>query len=458
MGESSAPNRIEIELTSNSGGTPWERPPSTVEGDPDRGSTAWRSEAVVSHSVGREPTRIWGPVIVAIVALALGWVLGRSGASGDASPTPAVASSSTSVAPPRSVAEPIAPVDPVVADPAGGVDVNPPVAGTEPPPDTTPEVTVEQVTVAESLVGMQVELVALGGGRRLLTLDLRTGLLETRVTASQPFGPATLFVDTDVVLLPSWDEDLASTLIPTRGAPVEVELGLAYQLRTASELGVIWRSDPELFDDKAGMVEQIGLDGSSLGVSVELPSAPLTADPAGGLVVAVPGAVFQVTPDGATPITTGRLVAIGRDLAIGYECDGPSSCDYVIIDRATGERSVLVPDPALGAEALLETTWTATSGSAFSADGRAVVVESVDPDRGGRRVTVVIDLETGIATEVAASPGPLPLAWAPDRRVLLYVLGGQLAAFDVENAVSNPVAGGLAGVEAFALRPIAATS
>ena len=458
MGESSAPNRIEIELTSNGGGTPWERPPSTADGDPDRGSTAWRSEAMVSHGVGREPTRIWAPVIVAIVALALGWVLGRSGASGDVSSTPAVASSTTSLAPRRSVAEPIAPVDPVVENQAGGVEANPQVAGTEPPPDTTPEMTVEQVAVAESLVGMQVELVALGGGRRLLTLDLRTGLLETRVTASQPFGPATLFVDADAVLLPSWDEDLASTLIPAGGAPVEVELGLAYQLRTASEPGVIWRSDPQLFDDKVGMVEQIGLDGSPLGVSIELPSAPLTADPAGGLVVAVPGAVFQVTPDGATPITTGRLVAIGRDLAIGYECDGPSSCDYVIIDRATGERSVLVPDPALGAEALLETTWTATSGSAFSADGRAVVVESVDPDRGGRRATVVIDLETGTATEVAASPDPLPLAWAPDRQVLLYVRGGQLAAFDAATGESNPVARGLTAIEAFALRLIAAGS
>ncbi len=114
---------------------------------------------------------------------------------------------------------------------------------------------------------------------------------------------------------------------------------------------------------------------------------------------------------------------------------------------------MLTIDPMLGAEVLLETTWTPGSSSAFSSDGRAVVVESVDPDQGLRRSTVVIDLDTGIATELAASPDPLPLVWAPDRRVLFYVYGGRLAAFDATTGLSDTVAAGLEGIEAFAIRP-----
>jgi hypothetical protein len=192
------------------------------------------------------------------------------------------------------------------------------------------------------------------------------------------------------------------------------------------------------------------------GQAIELPTAPLLADPAGGLVVQVPGGVFQVVPDQATRITPGRLVALGPDRALTNECDEQLVCDYGVVDRSTGTRVPLPLDPALGEQPYLETTWTATSGSAFSADGRAVAFEWIDPARGFGRWFVVLDLETGAFVEVGRSQEAVPYAWAPDGRVLLYVYGGRLMALDLDTGVANSIVSDLVAVETFALRQRAA--
>lgn len=448
MGESRQPERIEIELTSNRVAHGWERPSDAAD---DSQSAGDHPGSVVVHSVGIDQRRIWGTVAIAVAALALGWLLGRSGGSNDESSVDTSATTSLATSTTQQVDDVIAGVEPVVTVPPAA-----PVVVPETAPRAFYETTVEQVKVHESVAGLPIEIVALGSGRRVISLDLETGALDTRVIDSQPFGPPTLFVGEGWLLLPSWDDDLASTLIPDDAAPESVELGPAWRLLTAPESGVIWRADAELFSDVIGVAEQIGLDGARLGVSVELPSAPLVADPAGGLVVQVPGGVFQVEPEGATRITPGRLVAIGADHALSHECDDQLICDYGIVDRATGMRSALLLGEALGEQPFLGTTWTPTSGSAFSPDGASVAVEWIGTVNGFRAALVVLDLETGAVTEVAATIGAVPYAWSPDGRVLFYVHGGSLKALDIDTGEANSVVRGLVAVETFALRPLSA--
>lgn len=461
MAESGGSNRFDVELTSNDGAPEWARP-EAGEGDSEGGSGGSAPAQVLESSpVGQAPSPEWRRVLgvgaVAVAALALGWMLGRSEDSNDISadePKVTTNDSADTIAPASDV---IAAVEPVVSSPASSPASSP---GTAPAvtPTTMPrsigESTTELVALAVSVKGMPTEIVALAGGRRIITLDLSIGSLETRVIDSQPFGPPTLFVGEDLVLLPSWDEDLPSTLLRDGADPESVDVGPAPRLLSAQGSGVLWRSDLAPVGFGAARSEPVSLDGTPLGEALELPAFPGLADPAGGVVVAASGAVFQVTPGGVAEITPGRLVAIGPDHAIGHECDDVLVCRYVFIERATGSRSALPLGPALGEQPFFDTGWGPVSVSAFSSDGAFVALEWAGVETEFQRTLVVLDVRSGAIIELGADPDSVQYTWSSDRRVLFYLLGGRLSVLDVATGESDLVTDDLFGVETFALRPL----
>ena len=401
-------------------------------------------------------------VAVALAALALGWMLGRSGDSNDDSADESQVTASDSAETTAAADDAIAGVEPVVSAPVPAPATSPasspataPAVTAATAPRPIGESTAELVALAVSVKGMPTEIVALGGGRRIITLDLSIGSLETRVIDSQPFGPPTLFVGEDSVLLPSWDEDLASTLLRDGADPESVDVGPAPRLLSVQGSGVLWRSDLAPVGFEAARSEPVSLDGTTLGGALELPAFPGLADPAGGVVVAASGAVFQVTPDGVAEITPGRLVAIGPDHAIGHECDDALVCRYVFIDRATGSRSPLPLGPALGEQPFFDTGWGPISVSAFSSDGAFVALEWAGVETDFQRTLVVLDVKSGAVIELGADPDSVQYAWSSDRRVLFYLLGGRLSVLDVTTGESDLVTDDLFGVETFALRPLA---
>lgn len=457
MSESRHPHRIEIELTSHESAPEWARTPNADGGEAGKAERAERGSVVKAHAVGVGGTsgRVWGSVAVALAALALGWLLGRSSGSSD---DPTVGTASTTIASAMTAEPPdvmIAAVDPTIAS-----SPTAPIVETEMDPPTSETASIEQVEVHQSIAGAPVEIVALGTGRRVITLDLATGTLVTRAVDSQPFGPPTLFVGPGLILLPSFDADAPSTLLRVGSDPERVDVGTARELVGVPGSDTLWRltalqSGPDV--DPAGRVraEQITFDGNSLGVVVELPVAPLGADPRGGLLVQVPGGAYAVRVDGASQITSGRLVAIGADLALGYECDSGLVCGYVLIDRTTAARTAVSLDPALGDPAPIQLPWAAALGSGFSPDGTSVVVETTRVGDGTATKLLVLDLESGLATEVSPITGT-QYAWSPDGRALFHMYGGRLMVFDLESGESNPVVSDFLAIETFAVRPPAA--
>lgn len=449
MGKSRQPERIEIELTSSDGGPAWARRDGAAVGDDGVAATDVAESNPVGHDAALGRGRIWGMALLAVAALTLGWMLGSAGtddASADVAPL--VSGRSTATTAPAS--EVISPVEP--SEPTGSTPASAPTPSAT--PDPVGETTTEQVALPVSVQGMPAEIVALGSGREIIRLDLSTGTLETMVNDSPPFGPPTLFVDDDSVLLPSWDEDLLSTLVTDGADPERVDVGPAGQLLSAQLSGVLWRSDFASVGFEAARSEAIGLAGKSLGEPLELPVFPFAADPAGGVVIAAPGGAFQVTIEGPTRITPGRLAAIGPDHAIGHECDESLVCRYVFIERATGSRSPLPLEAALGEQPFFDTTWGPVSVSAFPPNGAFVVLEWVGVETSFRRTLLVLDVRSGAAVELGVDPGSAQSAWSADGRVLFYLLGGRLSALDVITGESDLVSDALFGIETFAVRPL----
>lgn len=405
------------------------------------------------------------PLVVGVIALGVGWVLGRG--SPESSPDAAPSTSSTaiaepvgSIAPAQSAASTVTAAPAASAGPAGGP------SPTQAAPEDDPTVLVEsQALVHPDLRGQPIEIVAYGNGRQVFQLDLTTARLRSQQVSAQPFGRARLLVGPTWALLPSSDADQSSTIVWDDGRTAAVEVGTADQiLGVADGRSLWWLAPPEPY--RYTYLQSLSVRGEFGEVIAALPAVPARVDPAGGVLVELPDGWFRVQPQRAVtdvdtgaariadplvePITTGRLLAISAEFVLVEECDGRLACALAVIDRESGERRVIGPD-----EFAVPVRYAPAGGSSVAPGGQRAVVEVLDPvDRAStQRSLGVVDLTTGAVVDIGPTQDVDQVVWTPDGRFVLFLAGGRVVAHDTESGLLSVVAEELAAIDAFGVRP-----
>lgn len=442
MGASDDPDPIEIEIVAD--GSP-ESPFARPEQIAVTGGTA--------SAGGPERRVIVVAAAVAVMALALGWMLGRSASETTDGPSIAAASTAPS--------EPIEAVDTTVIEDIPALTTTAP-GTTEATlaPETGDGATVDgvpvvaQVEVAPALVGQGIEIVTYGNGRQLQRLDLVGATLTTQRVERPPFGRPHLIVGDEWVMLPAADPAQATIVVDDDGTIDAGRYGPILQIAGTSDGSGPWVMSEGLAAGGAGTVARVPVVPGDVEETLFLPGPPSRFDPRGGFVVDAAGGSYRVDTDGVSQITTGELIAAGRDLALAEECDVVLACSVVVIDRATGARRPLDVDRPLDDSRL--TSIAIVGNSSVAPGGSMAMVRVVNPTDqvSGLPTLGVVDLVTGSVTEVGPTQDIDGAVWSPDARFLFYNRGGTIVAYEPTTGDSHVVADVLIAVETFGVRVI----
>lgn len=447
-----APERIEIELTSHApirdrtrhpalgdqAGGHEERP---VDHDDDHSPSAWlgtdRGRLVVT-AVG-----------VGLIGLLLGWALGRSGDPATVAPATETSPSTTIERFPT--AGPFASVETL---PEADVDAGP--RPTRPPPTTTlpPVPVVRPLDVDERLAGQPVRLVGLRYDARLVEFDLAAGTATERsIPASSGFDAGLMVAGDDWVLLPRNDSSRMRVLRDD-GTETEFEAGDQWSLLPIAGTDEFWRAGNQQGFEVGLTYERVNIDGEVLGPPIDMPwrSWAIAADPNGGVVTTYGGKIYRVDESGATQLATGDLLGISTGVLVVRDCDERLQCGLFVVDRATGERAAVPPDPSFGAEARYESlvSWGPSRRSFVSPDDRSLVVAAFDDSS----VQLgLVDLETGMLTRLGDAYFGNAVEWSPDGRFLFVIVSGVISVVDRATGDTFPVAAEEQTWNGFAVRP-----
>ena len=387
---------------------------------------------------------------VVIVGLFAWWAIGRSGSE----PTPDAVVSQVST-----TARTAAPTTP------------------PPPVSTLPQL--EPVTTAPVATSGPVTTIAAGWTSRTRDyVDSRVQDLGTRIIAVRPgelleFDTssnelATTYMRTDFRQAPYLDAgedwilvrhtDTAQTqLFRGRDDPVRIEAGEPWSTYRQPGTDRFWMGDPlppltgtlveigETVEVGGGVptvvdapqqrrFTEIDHEGNVTGASLETSShhSVLGSDPAGGIVVAAPGGAYHLGVEGSARLTAGGLIALSAATVLALDCgDALTTCGLIVIDRATGESTPLVPvmpDSIVSADSMYVYGRATLYGSMpLSPDDRyAPIVVS-----GSRQSFGVIDLTTGEYTDLSGTPQSA-LWWTPDSRAVMYLSGRRLLMYDFD--------------------------
>ena len=369
-GSTELPDRIEIELVEHAVPGPrrrWRHADEPAPAQPVASHgfelAAGDEQTVVVTSgpvgggdgaLGSERRRLVVTALAAgVVALFIGWALGRSGGSGeiagdDSSKDPSATTNPVTTEPADDLGEEVPPVA------SGDLPVTPLTTIARPGPTTTlpPEWVDDVVEISDARLAMSgLELVVLTA-RQLQTVDLTTGARSTfaRNSPGSFVGgpPRPVFAGDDWIMV--YNAELQRAELFEGRAPLEDFL-------FGSNAQVVYRPGSDTFQiieqtattDGAleWTVSEVAYDGSGqlYETTFELPpmSWVQSTDPAGGLIVyAQGGGIYH--SDGATSqrLTSGMLLGLNATTMVVSECgETLGECRINIVDRATGERREL---------------------------------------------------------------------------------------------------------------------
>jgi hypothetical protein len=454
-----APTRVEIELTANDESRTWRRKPgaATTAEPASNGDTSDASVARPDLEPG-SATDGYGPppverrrlivavVIVAVVALFVGWALGRAGGSPDATAQPPQTTIETSGL------ETLAPASVPTTVPV----TTRPVVRARPTTTTAPEWETTTVEVDPVVAALGIRVVVVGGGR-IVELDTGSGELHALQIGTR-FGQQPLVnAGEDWIVIRNFDTGRFE-LVRTGELPVGVDIGDPWSALFQRETGLFWRVSSTFLPGEPTDVEEVDHEGTATGRRFEIPFGvwPMAVDPGGGVAAEAPSGVYQVGPDTARRVTTGSVIALSERIAVVTECgDELDSCGLFVLDRASGERRQLAitdsrtgdPIATLAIQSMMY--WGAQDLlGAISTDGRwAPAMIQNDREQFG-----LIDLTTGQFLPVAPN-APTGIWWAPDGRSVIYNQNQRLMLFDTEQRTWTDVVPASVAVQAFAVRP-----
>ncbi len=390
MDDRPEPEPIEIGLTSNdtspAEGDRWSRRrPERWEADGSEVIVRGPSDGEPARPDPEQRRRFALAAIVGVVALGLGWLIGRTGGGGDDS-----TSSLTTPVTSESTTESSAPGDSLPS--AAPTTARPrPTTTTTIPPGLAP-LELYLVDVDPRLEGVELTLIGLEQEHVLAELDLaRETVIRREIDPVGGAEPGSMIVGDDWVVLAR--EGMARTWwCTTMVPPNESSWAHSAARRWApSSSGARWVSDgwesPTLF-------ELVDLTGRPVGAAIELPAAtwPLGSDPAGGLVVEAAGDVYSIDESSVEYLGPGELIGMSSEIVVTRDCDDQLRCGLSITDRRSGDVRRLDVDPADGGMLQSLHGWSGSSAKAISPDGSmcVVIVESGEGPRLG-----LIDLSSG---------------------------------------------------------------
>jgi hypothetical protein len=385
--------------------------------------------------------------VIAVVALFVGWALGRSGGTpaSEAQPSPSTTEASG--------LETLAPA----AVPSTVPATTRPVVRAGPTTTAVPEW--HQATVVDldpAAAALDIRIVVVGGGR-IVELDTGSGEMRSLTTGIRFTQPPLVNAGEDWILIRNLDSG-ESQLVRNGELPVGVSVGDAWSTYFQRDTGMFWRVSPMFMASEPTDVDEIDVEGNETGRTFQMPAGvwPVAGDPAGGVVVGAPGGTYQVGPDGARRLTTGNLVALSPRIAVVTDCgEDFSDCGLFALDRTTGQRTEIdlsdseSGDPIGVFELQSAAFW-----------GSPELLGAVSPDdrwaptmiTSSRQQFGLLDLTTGEFVSVSPNP-PSSLWWAPDGHTAIYNQNSRLMLFDTEQRTLTDILPANVSVEAFAVRP-----
>lgn len=395
---------------------------------------------------------------VAVVALFVGWALGRSG--GDDTATRTV-DSTVRVATATTVPETVLPGEAIPEAEAPRPTAAPPTS--RPPRTTTttiPPVWEEStVTIDPRLAGVSERLVAVTADRELIELDLATGALRSLDVPSWPTGqtPYAPVAGDDFVAVQFDDGRPTTVLVGDDTVPRPLASVDPWAMYWDIPGRTVWSLSPTLELGRPTQLIESTVDGEPTGRTIDLRGMFLAGlvDPAGGIIVGEGSiGVYSVSPEGSRRIADGRPLALGVGHILTYSCgDTLDECSVRLVDRATGSSRPVPLTDEVSPGSLLNGWWgSPTWAPQVTRDGGAAMIALTD--LGDAEVTV-IDTLTGAVTRFASSSrrAPYPSSvWSSDDRWLFVLVDGVATAYDRTTGEQFPISTELPETSALTIR------
>ena len=285
-------------------------------------------------------------IAAAVVALFIGWAFGRAGPGTTATddPNPSSSTTPTTTTPGDELGATVPVVDPDLLPTTTAFS---PVVRSNPTPTTTspPGWTLSSARVDERAAALDIRIVGSRPGGEVVELDTGSGELAAIATNSRFTNPPQVDAGDDWILLREMDQSRA-WLFSGRNEPRRVEIGDVWSVHRQPNSDLFWSIT---FGEPVGnrmQVSEIDHEGNETGIAfaVDSPYWIAAADAINGVVVyGAPGGTYHVGPDGAYRLTSGQVIALGSQKLLATDCGENLTCGLVVIDRATGEATPLIP-------------------------------------------------------------------------------------------------------------------
>ena len=380
----------------------------------------------------RQRRLLAGAGAMVVLALLIGWAVGRSGtdstdAAEDLSSDSAIVTTGTSLA-----TDPTAPAvnDDLINQSTTTTSPETTVARTNRTTTSVPErwdLTTVELDPRASELDIQVVAVTPTGVVEYDTGDGERASFPGRFNSSN--GPPTVEAGPDWIRIDTMESSFVSRLYQDRDAPVTFySQGCCSPPYRQAGSDHFWALEPGL-DGFGQRLVETDRRGDATGAEIALPqnSWAMGSDPAGGILVSAPGGTYQVTADGATRVTNAALIALGAQHALVLDCgDDLSNCGLVLVERGSGSTHPVIPvlpEDLPAAEGYwYDAAWGGSAVPTLSPDGRYAPLMA---NGQSHSAFGVIDLITGEFIRLADYPES-SLWWAPDGHNVIFVSNGEL--------------------------------